>query len=287
MPLEVSGGGVASTPKPKPKPEPKPIQGEPKNDAPFTNPTDDNGNAYTVPGTAGGDLADAVNDALGGGGGGSDGGGSAIDWGGVDFSSYLGVWGLPADVQARVTQIFQQTGDANVAAQLALAYIRGTDWYAATYPGIQQAEAKGLISNEADYRALLNQQTQLYKQYLGRDITTDEFAANLNEGVSYTVIGQRLQGATYAKTYGGDWNYAIGAFGDPGDSTLTDADRTALGQEQAGLDTPLGQLLNKRLSQAQQRLQGVFKGGLATPSMSLAGGRLAGPQAGAPPDTAA
>lgn len=210
-----------------------------------------------------------------------------IDWGEL-ANSYFASWNLPPDVRARIEQIFRADyANIDVATQLALNYVRSTDWYAQTFPGIQLAEAKGLVSDEAGYRQLLNQQTQLYKQFLGRDITTDEFAANLSEGVTTTVVGQRLQGAVYAKTYGGDWNYALGAFGDASQGRLSDEQATTLGQEQAGLDTPMGQLLNKRLQQAQQRLQGVFKGGLATPSLSLAGGRLAGPQAGAPPDIAA
>lgn len=209
-----------------------------------------------------------------------------VNWDGTDFASYLGIWGLPADVQARVLQIFQSTQDASVAAQLAMAYIRTTGWYAQTYPGIQTAEAKGLVNNEADYRALLNQQSQIYQQYLGRAITADEFSANLNEGVNNATIGQRLQGAAIAQTNAGDWRMLFGAFGDQGSNQLSDSDLTALGQEQAGLDTPMGQILQRRLQQAQTRIQGVFKGSLATPSLSLSGGTL---QSGAqkPPDIAA
>lgn len=283
------------SPAKKPPPKPKastPQQGEPKNDAPFTNPVGPGGKQTDPePGTPGYDLAQAVQQAIQG----STNPASPDytdgptpthpDFSGIDYSQYFNIWGLPSDVQSRVTQIFQTSGDVNVASQLALAYIRGTDWYGQTYPGIQIAEAKGIVNNEADYRALLNQQTQIYQQYLGRHITSDEFSANLNEGANNTLIGQRLQGAVYAKTYGGDWNYALGAFGDTG--AATDAELTSLGQEKSGLDTPMGQMLQKRLDQAQQRLAGVFKGGIATPSLSFAGGRLAGSQAGSPPDVAA
>lgn len=289
-------GASVDTKKPKakaaPAPKAAPGLGEPKNDAPFTNPVGDDGKSYAVPGTPGGDLADAVRQAIAG----SSNPASPdytptpskpdVDYSGIDFSTYFQLWGMPSDVQARVTQIFQSTQDPSVAGQLALAYIRGTDWYGQTYPGIQIAEAKGLVSNEADYRALLNQQTAIYKQYLGRDITTDEFSANLNEGVNNTVIGQRLQGNAITKTYAGDWNYALGAFGDTGDLTA-DTNLNALGQEQAGLDTPMGQLLQKRLDLAKQRMAGVFKGTVATPSLGLSSGKLAGLQAGIAPDTAA
>lgn len=294
---DVTSSKPKTAAKPKATKETNPPQGEPKNDAPFTDPVGPGGVSYTIPGTPGGDLAAAVAQAIGAGdpnspsaqedgGAGASTGGNIPDYSGIDFSQYLNIWGLPGDVQSRVLQIFQSSGgNTDVATQEALAYIRGTDWYAQTYPGIQVAEAKGLVTNEADYRSLLNQQTQIYKQYLGRDISTDEFAANLNEGVSNTVIGQRLQGNAYAQTYGSTWNYALGAFDTAGAASTSDLQ--SLGQEQAGLDTPMGQMLQNRLNLAQQRLQGVFKGPLAAPSLGLTGGKLAGPKAGVTPDIAA
>lgn len=204
-------------------------------------------------------------------GGGGGGGGGTPDW----ASSFFGGFGLPPDVVAQVNKIFAQYSDVNAAAQAALAYIRGTPWYTQTYPGINEGIQKGLISNEADYRNLLNQQSQLYKQYLGRDITGAEFAANLAEGVNLSTIGGRLQGAALVGTYGADWRYTLGAFDEAG--LPTDAETKALGEETAGLDSPLGQQVKRRLDLASQRLAGVFRGQLATPSLSTASGRLSAP----------
>lgn len=194
---------------------------------------------------------------------------AATDWAASFFASL----GLPPDVVNQVNQIFSQYSDVNAASQAALGYIRGTPWYAQTYPGIQAGIQKGLITNEADYRNLLNQQSQIYKQYLGRDISGDEFSANLANGTSNQTLGGQLQGAALAGTYGNDWRYALGAF----DTAPTQAETTALGQEQAGLDTPLGQQLQRRLDLAQQRLTTVFSGKLATAGLSNANGRVSQP----------
>jgi hypothetical protein len=83
----------------------------------------------------------------------------------------------------------------------------------------------------------------------------DEFAANLGEGASNQIIGGRLQGAALAGTYGHDWRYLLGAF-DTGQPNA--AELKALGEEQAGLDSPLGQQVQRRLDLAKQRMQTVF-----------------------------
>lgn len=203
-----------------------------------------------------------------------------LDWASTFFASL----GLPPDVVAKVNQIFSQYSDTNAASSAALGYIRGTPWYAQTYPGIAEGIQKGVIGNEADYRNLLNQQSQIYKQYMGRDVTAGEFAANLGEGVPLSTIGGRLQGAALAGTYGNDWRYTLGAF----DTAPTDAETKALGEENAGLDSPLGQQVKRRLDLAQQRLQGVFRGTAATPNLSLINGRLSAPGlGGSTPDVGA
>lgn len=196
------------------------------------------------------------------------------DW----AAAFFGSLGLPKDVVEQVNKLFTQYSDVNAASAAALGYIRGTSWYATTYPGIAEGIQKGLVSNEADYRNLLNQQSQVYKQYLGRDVTSAEFASNLGEGVPLSTVGGRLQGAALAGTYGNDWRYKLGAF----DTAPTDAEVTALGQEGAGLDSALGQQVKKRLDLAQQRLAGVFSGSLATPNLSLINGRLSAPGLAAP-----
>jgi hypothetical protein len=224
-----------------------------------------------------------------GGGGSSGGGGSApstpagptklpqLDWASAFFSGL----GLPGDVQNKVNDIFSQYSDTNAASAAALAYIRGTTWYDQTYPGIKEAFAKGTVSNEADYRALLNQQTQFYKNYLGRDITADEFASNLREGATSQTVEGRLKGASLVGAYGNDWRYALGNFGDQGD--LTDGNLKALGEEKAGLDSPIGLKVQSALERATQRIQGAFSNALATPSLTTSTGRLSSPSLGGQP----
>lgn len=195
-----------------------------------------------------------------------------LDW----ASAFFGSLGLPADVAAKINEIFSQYNDTASASAAALAYIRGTPWYDQTFPGIKDAMMKGIVSNEGEYRSLLNQQNQLYRQYLGRDISGGEYASNLGEGANLNTIGGRLQGAALANTYGNDWRYKLGAFGDANGGPSPE-DLKALGEEQAGLDSPLGQVIKQRLDMAQQRFQKIFEGSLARPSLSLASGRLSSP----------
>lgn len=200
-----------------------------------------------------------------GSGGGGDGSTPAAP---IDWTAYLGMYGLPTDVVAQISSIFSKTGDdVNRATQLALAYVRGTPWYATAYPGINAAMAKGLVRNEADYRARLNDFNQVYKQYAGRDITLAEYAQHLGTGVEAGTVGKQFEGAAYASTYGNDWQYLLGAFGDTGQATPDEL--KAAGEQQAGLSSPLGIKLQKRLSQAQQRIQAVFSGNLALGQLKL------------------
>jgi hypothetical protein len=204
----------------------------------------------------------------------------------TDYSSMLGIYGLPPDVAAKVQQIFSQATDVSQATALALAYIRGTSWYAKTYPGIQEGLANGTVSNEADYRQYLNNVNILAKQYLGRDISGQELAGYLHQGFNVDRISRIFQGGAIAQTNGQDWRYATGAFDENG--RLTGDEQAALGQEQAGIDTALGQRVQRRLALAQQRMQTVFGGSLATPGLSTSGGRLASTTLGAKaPDVAA
>ena len=204
----------------------------------------------------------------------------------TDWSSLLGIYGLPPDVAAKVGSIFSQTTDVSQATALALAYIRGTSWYAQTYPGIQEGIARGVVSNEADYRSYLNNVNILAKQYLGRDISGQELSDYLKQGFNVDRISRIFQGGAIAQTNGQDWRYATGAFDSQG--ALTGDEQAALGQEQAGIDTALGQRVQRRLALAQQRMQTVFNGSLATPGLSTSNGRLASTTLGSQvPDVAA
>ncbi len=186
----------------------------------------------------------------------------------VDWSSLLGIYGLPSDVQAKVNAIFAQTSDVNQATILAMAYVRGTPWYAQTYPGIGEGIAKGVVSNEADYRAYVNQLQQLNKQYYNTDISSQQVSDYLKSGYSVGHVGQLFQGHAYAQANANDVNYLLGAFGDGRPSTN---DLETLGQENAGLDSVMGQKLQTALSKANQKFQAVFSGSAATPALSLGG----------------
>lgn len=310
----------------------------------------------------------------GGGDGGSGGGGGAPTpqtLTGFDWQDYLGFFGLPPDLISEIDKIFSDNYDVNTAAQLALSYVRGTTWYANTYPGIKEGIAKGIVTNEADYRAYLNQANQLYQNFYGRSITSNELAALLTNGVDITLlgkqlnatanlaslqklsvsnyftqdelqqiantnaglpsqtgdylngllqytqsvaplysqygvplargvvesnfkngvttdtIGKQLQGNAYIQANSPDIQYLAGAFGS---GALSGDQLTAYGQQQAGLDSGLGEQLNTMISKAQSRLNRIFQGSLATPSLSLtSGGGLNAPSLGAPtkPDVTA
>lgn len=263
----------------------------------------------------------------------------------TDWSSFLDTYGMPDDVKRRIDDIFRQGGDIQNLVATAVAYVRGTPWYAQTYPGISEGIARGIVTNEKDYRSYLNSANQLYQQYFGRTIGGDEFATLLGSGVGPTLLHSRLEaradteafgaqlptglfgadelqeigldmagigsargkqlrdlssyaqqlnpiyrqyegrditraeleghfgqqtsadtvarrfaGKAYIGAYGPDIQYALGNFGE---GQLGSSDLTALGEEQAGLDTPLGQKMQRALELANQRLQGVFRGSLA------------------------
>lgn len=189
-----------------------------------------------------------------------------------DVGSYLSLYGLPSDVAAKVQDIFANTSDVNQATALALAYIRGTQWYSQTYPGIQAGIAKGIIGNEADYRAYMNSVNNLTKQYQNRDVGSDELAGYLQNGYTTEYVGRLYAGQAYVGANRNDIQYATGAFDASG--PLSQEELTALGNESAGIDSELGQRIQNRLALAKKRIEGVFSGSLATPGLSTANGRL-------------
>jgi hypothetical protein len=189
-----------------------------------------------------------------------------------DLGSFLNIYGLPTDVQSKVNQIFANTADVNQATSLAMAYIRGTPWYAQTYPGIQEGIAKGVINDESGYRNYLNQVNGLTQQYQGRQVGSDELAGYLQNGYSPTHVGQLYAGKAYVNANQNDIQQAAGAMDSQGQFTGTEL--TALGNENAGLDSELGQRIQNRFNIAKQRIQTAFSGSLATPGLSTSGGRL-------------
>lgn len=212
----------------------------------------------------------------GGGGGASTSGPAAADW-----RMYIQDYGFPPEIVAKLSEIFQNNPDREVAAFEAMKYIRTTPWYAQTYPGIQEAIKLGVVANEADYRSRFNNFNQIYRQYNGKDLSPADFAAALKEGVSADVYAKRFQGAANVQAYGGDWRYLSGAFGQ---GQLSAADQKTLGEQTAGIQTTQGTVLEKLLQDAQKRMERAFSGVLAGPTFQRgsAGNILAG--GGAPAD---
>jgi hypothetical protein len=97
----------------------------------------------------------------------------------------------------------------------------------------------------------------------------------VDAGTSADTVARQFSGQAYADTNRNDIQYAAGAFGE---GQLTEAQLTALGQQQAGLDTPQGQMVSAAYDKALKRLHGAFRGVLANPALQMSNGRLAGPQ---------
>lgn len=187
------------------------------------------------------------------------------DWASIYFSNL----GLPPDVVNQVNQIFSKYSDINEATAAALAYIRGTPWYAGTFPGIQYGIQHGIISNESDYRQYVTSIDVSAQRYLGRHISGDEIMSYLVGGLSPTIVGQQYAGQANVQAFGGDYKYVLGAFGE---GQPSQAELTALGQEQVGLDNPVGLRMQRAIKNATDRLNTIFQGQTATPSLSTTGG---------------
>lgn len=174
----------------------------------------------------------ATNPTTGAAGGTSDG---TIDW-----ENVLGDYGLPPDVIAQLNVIWKAAaGDVNKAVTLAQAYVRGTDWYKATYPGIDQGENAGLFGDERGYRAYQNQINQLYSQYFGRLATSAEVSGYIMKGQAASQVANQLQSQA-----------AQGTITDPLKALFTPDELKALTDEQAGIDTALGQQILQKANLA-------------------------------------
>lgn len=201
------------------------------------------------------------------------GNGADIDWAKV----YFGQYNLPADLINQIETLGKKYGTTNpdVFFQSALNAVRGSDWFAQTYPGFAAGVRAGLFQDESGYRGYVSNLNTIYQQYLGRHVSGDETAAALTQGATPGLIGNQFQGDTIANVNASDWQYLSGAFDEKG--PLTAAERTALGREQAGIDTPLGQQIARRLDYAKQRMQTIFQGRLATPGLTLGTSGLQAP----------
>ncbi len=180
---------------------------------------------------------------------------------------FWGSLGLDDTTIAGLTKALTGVTDATQAQLLGQNYLQGTAWYKATFPGFDLGVRSGLFTDLTGYRSYVNALTQSTQQYLGRAVTTAEVTQALQAGVDPTLYANRLQGNALAQTLGPQAQYQAGAFTSEG--RLSDSELQAYGQEKAGVDTPLGQAITQRLQLAQQKMQGIFSGTLATPNLSL------------------
>ena len=187
----------------------------------------------------------------------------ANDW----YKAFFSNFGVPADVQNSLIDILKKyASDPSIAQTLATQYLRTTPWYQTTFPGFSAGVSNGIFTDETGYRNYLNSINSVYNQYLGRHVSGDELTALLNEGAAPQLVANRFQGQAYIQANSPEIQYLGGAFGN---GRLTQDQLTALGNENAGIDTAQGQLQQKILAKAQQIQQKLFTGQLATPNLSL------------------
>jgi hypothetical protein len=172
---------------------------------------------------------------------------------------WLGIPGLPPEVQAAIDRIFRD--GAPDAAARALAYLRSTDWYKQEYRGIGAGVSRGIFGNEADYRQWRNQVQNYFRQYYGRDATGDELESFANQGFDANTVGQIGAGKAYVDANRGDIQYLGGAF-DAGQ--FTEDELKAYGEHQAGRTSALGESIKSKVESAMKKVERVFQGSLAT-----------------------
>lgn len=187
----------------------------------------------------------------------------------LNWQQYLANWGFPPDVVNQLDALAKQYASDPAGFQAAaLAYIRGTDWYKQTFPGIGAGESKGLFGDEAGYRKYVADATNAYQRFLGRAPSSQEIANYINMGYDPSQIGEHVQGVAYLKDPNNRFNidYTLGAF----DSQKVDKSQYGnLADAMFGLDNAKGDALLNRLQAAQQKFTRIFQGVAATPAVSL------------------
>lgn len=178
----------------------------------------------------------------------------------TDWASYLGLFGLNDEAMAAINAV-KRTGNIQIDSANILNALRQTQWYRDTYPGIAEAIARGIVSNEADYRQKKNEFDQVYQQNYGRAITNQEYADFLKQGYSADIVNRQIQGDKYINANRNDIQYAAGNFGDTGQ--YSNDQLKEVGRNKAGLGTQNGVNLQAQLDKAIARAQRVFQGTLA------------------------
>lgn len=202
---------------------------------------------------------------------GSDPSALANDW----YKAFFANYGVPADVQGNLLDILKKyASDPSTAQALSTQYLRTTPWYQTAFPGFSAGVNNGIFTDETGYRGYLNSINNVYNQYLGRHVSGDEVSALLAEGVSPSTVANRFQGQAYINANRNDIQYLGGAFGE---GQMNKDQLTALGNENAGIDTQMGQIQQKVLAKAQQIRDKLYTGSLATPGLSLGANGLNSP----------
>lgn len=229
--------------------------------------------------------AGQITGSSGAAGGGGDGGGGGGDTKQppalppLDWRAYLGNWGFDESDINELDKIFKTYTDANQATAAGLAYIRGTQWYAKTFAGIGAGIKAGLFNDEAGYRAYVNDLNQVYSRFYNRSVTTNEVQDFLNKGTNPNAVNAHLTGQAALQAQLPDVQYALGAFDSQGQAT--NSELSAYGDQLGGLGNLIGPQLQARLDKAKQRMATIFQGTLASPSLSLVGGRPVATSSGA------
>jgi hypothetical protein len=171
--------------------------------------------------------------------------------------------GLPANEAATIHQFF--VDDPEHGAGRALAWLRTKSaWYKVEYQGIQEGFSKGIVSNEAEYRAYKNQVNNAYRQYYGRNVTGAEIASFMTIGYQPQQVAQIGSGHAYVEANRGEIQQTAGAFGGGG---LTEQELQAYGQEQSGFDTALGQKIKAKVERSLAVAGRVFQGTLGSSAL--------------------
>ena len=245
---------------------------------------------------AGGDGGTGGEGGEGGGGGAppEEGGGTTSPGitGPTDWSGVLGIAGLPPELMAQITDIFSRVTDTNAAIAMALGVVRGSAWYAQTFPGITAGIQKGLFQNEAGYRDYRNALDAVYRQYTGAPIDAANFQAAIGEGVSPDIVTRRFEAQAILAGYRPDLSFYSGAGGTQSDlgkgpegTAFTEAEMLGYSQQQAGLGTVggLGVKVERAFNLARQRMERAFEGTEASPQYALTNrGSLFTPSLGQP-----
>lgn len=175
-------------------------------------------------------------------------------------AGFIGIPGLPADVQARANELLKDdpTGES------ALAYIRTTEWYKHEYDGIQYGVAKGFFDAahpEAAYREYKNRVDQIQRRYYGRGVTNIDISAYLSAGYDPDTLDK--MGAGYADIQANRQNYQFYA-GNFGGGRLTEEELAMLGRQNAGLGSTMGERIRGKIDEAIKRYERVFQGTLGS-----------------------